>query len=47
MRIKPWVKKILFFLPLSWGTTFPESEALLPTAPLFLLASYTALAEAP
>ena len=40
-------KNDIVFVPLSSGTTFPESEAPLPTAPLFLLASYTALAEAP
>ena len=40
-------KKDIVFVPLSWGTSFPESEAPLPMAPLFLLPLYTALAEAP
>lgn len=41
------LNKDIVVVPLSWGITLPESEASLPTAPGFLLALYTALADAP
>ena len=41
------LNKDIVVVPLSWGIILPESEASLPAAPRFLLALYTALADAP